>query len=312
MTTEQAAPDRAGRAKTPPAATGRPQFGPRSHYPRLGTTAARDFYATLERVRAFLNYVSHLAVHTDSSYQSLHRALAETAKDDDERQRLERNRLDRLSAVEGLSVHRQFLLEVLLARHIENYLAYVAALLAQIFRQRPETMRSAEKVDVEWVLDHSTMATLIDDLAERKVDALSYSSFTKLYEYTADRFGLPICSESDLPRFVEWIEARNLAVHNRGVTNRRYLDRVQSARRGLGAVREVGIDEIEELEGTLLRTVVTLDRAARSKLRLRGIRFSVPGILREEAQASRRLMQLNLAMMEAKSRPKRRLSGRPQ
>ena len=65
-------------------------------------------------------------------------------------------------------------------RHVENFLNYLSSLLNEIFIQRPEILKSSEKIDLEIVLGHSSIEDLVQTIAERKVENLSYKSLIDL------------------------------------------------------------------------------------------------------------------------------------
>jgi hypothetical protein len=114
----------------------------------------------------------------------------------------------------------RLILELLLSRGTDNFLTYIAELLAVVFTARPETLRSSETVKVEDVLRHQTMDELLHSLAERKVEKLSYQGVRDLQQDLIDKLGFQLfLSASDLTRAVRIIEMRNLVAHNRGVVN---------------------------------------------------------------------------------------------
>jgi hypothetical protein len=100
-------------------------------------------------------------------------------------------------------------------------------------------------VRVDAILQHVTMLDLIEDLAERKVDQLSYQGMRDLNSYCDDRWSLqlfPIGAE--LERAVRLIETRNIVVHNGAVMNRTFLSRLQDSPAKLGQRFEFDFDAV--------------------------------------------------------------------
>lgn len=128
------------------------------------------------------------------------------------------------------------------------------------------------------------MKALARDLAERKVDSLSYTSFERLREYFRDRFNLEPCSTGEFEKIRNAIELRNISVHNRCRVNSRYVERTGLGAKRVGSVRLVGIDDLDDLAPVLYREVKQLDKAAAKKLKLRRKRFHVYDILRAEGE----------------------------
>ena len=252
-----------------------PKYSPpkRPRVPRTGTLALRDYLTTFIRTEDFLHFVLHMALHLDRTAEVATKALADVARSPEEAEGLLAEWRSRAKALDMIRRHRQFLVEVLLTRHVDNYLSFLGALLAEIFVARPETLRSNEKVEVEWVLGHGSIPSLIQGLAERKVDALAYASFSTLREHMKDRYGLTVCEDSELPAYVRAIELRNLAVHNRCIVNRRFLERT-AGREQLGAHLVLGVKSLDEAAALMLLSALRLDREARQHLGLAAHRFN--------------------------------------
>jgi hypothetical protein len=202
--------------------------------PQVGTKPARDFFDSWRDIIRFLNWLTHMVVHIDRSSEHAHKVLVETAPSDDEKRELEDKWKAHVSPVEQLKSHRQFLIEVLLVRHVENYLDYLSGLLYEIFTQRPETLKSSDRVELEQILRHDSIESLVRDVAERKVESLSYSSFADLCESFEERFKLSVASGHDLQTLMEMIEIRNISVHNRCVVNKRFVTRTGESDQAIG------------------------------------------------------------------------------
>jgi hypothetical protein len=252
--------------------------------PRTGTPAARDFWSTYERTKAFGAFVLSMAAHIDAMRGPIRNLKEALAKSDDERAEIRAQDANYRGAMADVAANRQVLLEILLVRHVENYLSYLSSILFEILRQRPEAMKSQDKVDLEFVISHASRESLIRGLAERKVDSLSYASFDKLAEYFENHFHIAICSDNDRDLIREAIETRNISVHNRCRINRRYLERVPNSTRKRGSLRALVLADLEALLPALYRSVRKMDRDARRRLKLRGRRFDVRAKMMQERE----------------------------
>jgi hypothetical protein len=134
------------------------------------------------------------------------------------------------------------------ARGVDNFLTFLSELLALLFRERPETLRSSEQqVKVAFVLQHNSMEELTEALGERRVEQLAYAGMRELADRLDDQLGFQLFeTEDELRRAIEFIEARNLIVHNRGIVNRTYISRVPWKRAELGERVTLG-DVVENL-----------------------------------------------------------------
>jgi hypothetical protein len=241
--------------------------------PKTGTRALEDFLVTYVRTQDFVRFLLAMVVHVEDADRRFHEMRVELAPSGAEKAELIEKWATYQGPTHDLKHHRQFLMEVILARHVDNFLAFLSALLAEVFVARPETLKSGEKVEIEWVLGHGSMSSLVDGLAERKVDALAYKSFDDLREFVRERFDLSICADADNPDFIRAIEARNLSVHNRAIINRRFVERTGEASDKLGKRLPVGLVMVEKTSRLLLESALRLDLEARKQLRLKPHRF---------------------------------------
>jgi hypothetical protein len=174
----------------------------------------------------------------------------------DEMQRIAREALEKLDSsrdteaerpgvTERLRRFRLVVLEMLLTRGVDNYLTYLAELLAVVFRTRPEMLRSAETIRLDFALRHSTMDELIESLTERRVERLAYLGMRDLADDLRTAAGFDLFSdESSLARAMRVVETRNLIVHNRGVVNRRYASRSRDAPEAIGERIQLSFDAV--------------------------------------------------------------------
>lgn len=252
----------------------RAHLAPKKHLPRSGTRATVGFFASWAEINRFFHFVLDLVHVVENTSQIAHQALVETEHDEEKRKQIQAEWNKRISAVEKLRINRQFFMEVILVRHIENFLNYVAALLYDIFVTRPETLRSSDKLEVASVLQHDSIESLILDVAERKVESLSYSSFGDLSQFFRERFHLILADGEQMKLLLEAIETRNISVHNRCVMNKRYISRLELGPENLGKKRALGIEYLDEVVPMLAELVRAIDKQARVKLKLRGFRFA--------------------------------------
>jgi hypothetical protein len=186
------------------------------------TDALVTYEADYRDVIGFILFITQLSKWADQSREKLLRAL----EDIDPADPVDLKR----RAVDEFKAFRPLTREMLLNRFVDNFLTYVAQLLALAFKTRPDMLKSNEKVEVGFVLEHRTTDELTEALADRRVERLSYQGLEAL---AADlRTGLGFELIPDETRFqsaVELVEMRNLLVHNRGIVNRRYRGRVAGA-----------------------------------------------------------------------------------
>jgi len=122
-------------------------------------------------------------------------------------------------------------LELLICRNVESFQQYLSKMIFRVFTERPETMRTSEKVEIREVLECGSMDEFVQYIADRKVNELGYLGLNKLIEYLTTKLGLrfnvtPIVFQAAC----ELIEVRNIIVHNGGYVNRVYLQRTGTSK----------------------------------------------------------------------------------
>jgi hypothetical protein len=243
--------------------------------PKTGTAACREYFFTFKKIEGFYFFVVVTVFQLDKSAELAHEALLVGQDDPAKRKELEEIWIERKGAAgQVLRSQRQFFFEILLVRHIENYLNYLASLLFEIFTKRPETLRSSEKVTVEEILQHSTINAIVRSMAENKVVQLSYLSFKDLANFFQERFSLTLANESETKTLIDAIETRNISVHNRCIVNHHYIDKTGDTTIPAGHQKKLTDDYLDKIVITLNQVTRKLDKNARNHLKLKGCRFN--------------------------------------
>ncbi|MCX6897762.1 MAG: hypothetical protein NT105_03600 [Verrucomicrobia bacterium] len=159
--------------------------------------------------------------------------------------------------------------QILLARQVESFLAYLSELLALAYLTRPEMLRTDEKIAYKEILDFSSMDDLVSNLAERKIHRLSYSSLEDLVHTLDQQHGIVLFEKpEDLRRGSILVAQRNLIAHNRGVVNRLFKKLVPECPLEIGVLLELEFDDVNDGIDFLAHAVVRIDTAAISKFQL--------------------------------------------
>jgi hypothetical protein len=77
------------------------------------------------------------------------------------------------------------LFEMCVNRGVDACLPYVSDVLRLIHGQHPDTLKSSEKLDIEFVLQFSSMDELLTALLERRAHSLSYRRLAGVYKISA-------------------------------------------------------------------------------------------------------------------------------
>lgn len=118
---------------------------------------------------------------------------------------------------------RRFLSEMALVYVIALQEAFLKEYLKTVLVSRKWLLKSGKTITFEEICDFGSVASLNRYLAEKKVEDVFHENIDDLAKYLEERFGLSF--DSDLPGWPLIREAnyrRNLIIHNRGITNKRY------------------------------------------------------------------------------------------
>lgn len=245
--------------------------------PKLGTSSAKKFFDTWFMITDFMNFHISMVCHIETKKketkevfaevkrilgEDYHEIVGEAAKDEKDEQE------QGTSAKDKFLSHVWFFIEIILVRHVENYLNYLAELLFEIFLQKPETLISFEKIEIKEIMRHDSIDSLIRSIAEDKIEALSYKSFSDLNKYFMKHFNLTLVQEDKLADVTKAIEIRNISVHNRCIINERYAKRVGGDSQ-IGQRKKVGLEYLWKLIDLLAECVSITDEKARAKFKLK-------------------------------------------
>lgn len=129
--------------------------------------------------------------------------------------------------------HTRFLLEMSLVYLISFQEAFVKDYLKAIFMHRHTMLKSGKTITFNEALSFDSLESLIDGLAEKEVNVISYMNIDEVATYFRDR--LSVMLPEDFSGWTALREAsyrRNLIIHNKGTTNDVYCSKTGYAKKG--------------------------------------------------------------------------------
>jgi len=240
--------------------------------PKQGTHACREFFLSWDQINQLLLFVMNSLGRMDEIGKTAHETLVQFAEGE-ELARLNEEWKGRRSALQGLADQKQIFCEIFFVRHVENYLNYLSSLLFEIFTQKPETLKSSDSITIEKALSHDSMSELAAEIAEDRVASLSYKSFQELNLFFEKRFKVGLIQKHEMSKMVEFVETRNISVHNRCKVNKRYASKSGNSSIKMGQLRTMTLTDVDDLASIVATSVRSVDTEIRKLLRLRGARF---------------------------------------
>ena len=164
------------------------------------------------------------------------------------------------------SIYYSLLTEMAFCRAVDNYVTYLTDLLELIFFARPEALRSKEEVTLDFVLAQPTRAKLIKALVDRRVNQLSYQGMRDLTDFLSRKLGFELFEQASLlNRAILLVEIRNVFVHNRGIVNDTFLQRVPDSSFPLGKQIKLTINDVKEHIEFFTKSVSDIETRAHEK-----------------------------------------------
>lgn len=132
------------------------------------------------------------------------------------------DRVDTLEREAEFNNHVRY--EVVATRFADNYLVFVSDAIGEIFKAHPSTLRSAETVRIEDVLQHESMEAFASWLAEERVNRLSFKGLSEIERFVQKRFSFDLAVDLQNRReLAQAIAERNILVHRRGIVDTQFL-----------------------------------------------------------------------------------------
>jgi hypothetical protein len=165
--------------------------------------------------------------------------------------------------------HRHFF-EIILTRYVDSFEYYVTQVLAAVFRLRPDTLMTSETITLREVWDIRDIDGVINWAAERRVLKLSFGGFAVMIEYLRKELGLSFPDESPALKMAsEYVEVRNIIVHNDSKVSSRFHARTKRTDLPLGTRFPLTLDYLAQGAEALFQIAVNLDTAVLDHFKLK-------------------------------------------
>lgn len=161
--------------------------------------------------------------------------------------------------------------EIALARYVDNYLTYLADILREVLRVKPEVLKSSQStLTVEEALDHGSIEELRSFIADRAVTSLSYAGLADVDDFFRRRLGLRLFEDEAVEAYVvQAVLLRNLLTHRRGVVDERAVRAgLLAANYPIGERIQLDSSECARVIAATVAAVTELDRRVAAKFDL--------------------------------------------
>ena len=225
----------------------------------------RFFIEDLDAI-TFVAFTDAAAQHLDDIYKEMAKGATPSADESLSTEIIAHARRG-IGAQALVRSYERIVAEMIICRAADNFIAYLAELLALIFRAEPRTLASMD-LKFEEVLDHPELDELVAVLAEKRVSQLSRDSFSELSAYFEKAHKITLIDDLEkLKRITYFIALRNLIVHNRRIADSKFARQSGEATVQIGQVVPMTDDVFGVLE-LLREAVAEIDERVATKYKI--------------------------------------------
>lgn len=228
------------------------------------TLSGKAFFEEDSQTMGLFGFVCATALSIDRTS-----SVAKAALDGEDVREMDLSKLEPGKATKQLRQYRQELLEMILARAVDNFTNYLSSVVREALFARPEVLRSEGTVRLDYVLGFDCLEDFREDLVDRKVNDLGYLGLASLDDWIKAKMNLSILGDKNAASsLAEIIETRNLVVHARGLVGSKYLKNVPDSKFEAGDRRTLDVDYLLSASNTLHDAVRRFDSAIADKFGL--------------------------------------------
>lgn len=155
---------------------------------------------------------------------------------------------------------------------IDNFENYFKEILSEIVISEPRVLKSKETEQLDFILSFDNYESLINGIAQKKVEALFYQNIENIQKFFKDKIGIEIF-EGKEEQINLLIKQRNLAVHNRGKISKELVSLFPNEDFVENMYLNFTFDYVEKLVPALYKIVSELDYKFREKFKLKQIEY---------------------------------------
>ncbi len=202
----------------------------------MATKHLNTFLADQQRIRSFLEVIATNAQRAVDDDQFRHDILVLLfIPDQQTRQNAQARMEERLQL--GLGPHFELFCELVACRLVDAFEAYLSEVTMLIFSTVPGTLLVNDTASNKRTIDVSTLVDadrdgkpvkdILESIGTQKANSLSYKSLSERHRFWNTSHNFPLfSSDQDKNLASNMCDERNLIVHNRGIVNALFLERI--------------------------------------------------------------------------------------
>lgn len=172
-----------------------------------------------------------------------------------------------------INYYEKTLSTMMYIKTIDNFENYFKEILAEIVFREPRVLKSKETEQLDFILSFDDYQSLINAIAEKKIEALFYQSIEGIQKFFKDKIGIEIFRERS-EQINLLIKQRNLAVHNRGKISKSFINQFPKENFIENMYLNFTFDYVGKIVPVLYQIINELDYAFSEKFNLKQISYA--------------------------------------
>ncbi len=171
-----------------------------------------------------------------------------------------------------INYYETTLATMMYVRTIDNFENYFKEILSEIVICEPRVLKSKETEQLDFILSFDNYQSLIDAIAQKKVEALFYQNIENIQKFFKEKIGIEIF-EGKEEQINLLIKQRNLAVHNRSKISKELVKQFPNEAFEENMFLNFNFDYVEKLVPALYKIASELDHKFSDKYKLKQIEY---------------------------------------
>jgi hypothetical protein len=171
-----------------------------------------------------------------------------------------------------VNYYEKALSTMMYVKTIDNFENYFKEILSEIVISEPRVLKSKETEQLDFILSFTDHQSLINAIAEKKIEALFYQGIDGIQKFFKERIGVEVFKEkSDQINLL--VKQRNLAVHNRSKISKEFMRQFPDENFVENMYLNFTFDYVEKIVPALYKIINELDYEFSKKFNLNQIEY---------------------------------------
>lgn len=157
-----------------------------------------------------------------------------------------------------IQYYERTLSTMMYVKTLDNFQNYFKEILAEIVISEPKVLKSKETEQLDFILSFDDFKSLINAIAEKKIETLFYQGIDKIEQFFKERIGVEIFKKnSDQINLL--VKQRNLAVHNRSKISKEFARQFPAENFVENMYLDLNFEYVEKVVLSLYKIISDID-----------------------------------------------------